>query len=177
MGKSLDEYIAYVQAEIARIKALLSVYPKPAMPQTNSDKIYQYAKAHLGMDASPNDLAPSALACAETVSNILFKATGVKVGGVIHTSTTTLYRAVLNSPSFESVTEDDAEPGTLVISPTGYSGLGPQAHGHTGIVARFGILSNDSESGHLEENYTKESWRMYFGKYRQFPCVYFRMKD
>lgn len=177
--ESIDEIILKAKSLIEKISQLLKTQKPPIQKpmQTNLDKIYQYAKSHLNTDASPTNQAPDSLACAETVWNVVYGATGLKISGSLIVSTNTLYKALLASPSFESVTEEEALPGSIVISPTGYSSQGIEAHGHTGIVAQFGILSNNSEDGKLEENYTKDTWRYYFGKLRGFPVCFFSMKN
>lgn len=175
MGKSKDEWIAYFKSEIARITAILETFKKKESPHMNSDKIYNEAFRLLNTDASPNDVAPDGLACAETVWNIVNRSTGYKIGGGLKISTTTLYESLLNSPSFESVTLDNAIPGDIVISPTGYGGK-KEWHGHTGIVGKFHIMSNNPEDGRLDDNFTKHSWKLYF-EGRDFPICCFHMKD
>ena len=156
-------------------QALLWLKTQKPMPEPtqNALKIYQTAKSALGTSLV-TDGAPQALGCAITVWNVVFKATGTKIGGVPIESTTTLYQMLLSSPSFESVTLEQAGEGDIIISPTGYA-PNKLAHGHTGIVGNFGILSNNSEDGLLEENYTKQSWNNYFGVSRGFPVICFRM--
>ncbi len=152
--------------------AWLNVQSPMAEPTQNALRIYQTAKNLLGTDASPNDVAPDFLACAETVWNIVNKALGLRIAGAPITSTKVLYEALLKSSMFESVTLDQADMGDIIISPTGY-GTNRSAHGHCGIIAKYGILSNNSEDGKLEENYTKTSWKNYF-EARGFPVVCFR---
>lgn len=156
------------------LKLLEPKYPMEPQPTENCRKIYNTAKSLLGVDASPADIAPDYLSCAESVWNIIHKATGKKIGGPFPiVSTKVLYETLKNDPGFESVIESEAPIGSIIISPTGYA-MNPRSTGHCGIVARFGILSNSSETSHLEENYTLESWRRYFGD-RGFPVIFFKM--
>ena len=133
--------------------------------------LYETAKASLGRDASPLDRANDALGCAESVNAIHKKAFGFEIGG--STSTALLFEALVDSPYFDRVS--NPLPGDVIISPTG-SGNGRVAHGHTGIVAKQGIMSNDSDTGTWELNYTMDMWKRYYGQKGGFIVAFFRRK-
>lgn len=148
--------------------------PPQILPiMTDSDKIYETAKSFLGLDASPGDEAPSALACAETVNYIVQKATGRPVGG--ETSTAAMWNSLKSDSSrWGAIFASEALPGDIIISPTGSVSGARLAHGHVGIVAKFGILSNNSETGTLEENYDIPSWTAYYTNFGGLQTLFYR---
>lgn len=122
----------------------------------SSKKVYETAKSLLGQNLATN----GALGCAETVNIIFHKALGVSIGG--GTSTTLMYPFLKNEKKYARI-RGNPLPGDVIISPTS-SGDGTVQHGHVGIVAKFGILSNNSNDGRLRELYTIDSW------YKSFMC-------
>lgn len=133
--------------------------PYPPVPIENSIprlKLFAKAASFLGRDASPQDLAPDDLACAETVSDIIHSAFGdFPANGSTILSTAVLWQRLANHPKFKYVL--DGLPGDIIVSPTG-SGNGKLAHGHTGIFGDQGIMSNESATGIFKYNYTLASW-------------------
>ncbi len=154
---SLKKQIAALEAELALIL-------------NSRTKIYQAALASIGTDASPNDVAPDELGCAETVNDIVTKALGYPAGGDV--STNRMYQALLKNPKFIKV--DQALPGDIIISPTGY-GNGGLSNGHVGIFGENEtIMSNDSSTGKFESNYTIKTWIARYRNKGGYPIVYFR---
>lgn len=135
---------------------------------TNREKIYDVAKNSLGKDFSTNDQ----LGCAETVNAIVKIALGFEVGGGV--STAQMYQELKYSKNFCEV--KTPLEGDIILSPTGTSSKNV-AHGHVGIVAKYGVLSNDSNSGKLAEKYTLESWNKYFAIDNGFPVLFYRAVD
>lgn len=134
-------------------------------------EIYNTAKALLGTDASPRDIAPSSLACAETVNYIVTKATGAPIGGGV--STYVMWQCLREfTARWEQVL--DPLPGDIVISPTNSNPGARLKHGHVGIVGYYGILSNNSEDGHLEENFNIASWKAYYSDFGGLPMLFYR---
>lgn len=128
--------------------------------------------AHLGKDASPNDLAPDELGCAETVTTLMRKAypqTPIMIG------TYALY-LYLRDPRNGWKQVSVPQPGDIVISPTGMGF--PGTVGHVGIVDKHNvIMSNSSFSkpqGLFLQNYTIGSWEDFFHRENGFPVFYFR---
>lgn len=142
----------------------------------NSKKVYEAAKAALGIDVTPRDIVPDAVGCAEAVNELVRRATGRPVGG--GASTAEMFRSLLDENRFTQTT--NPLPGDIIISPTGYSVYRkspiPLPHGHVGIVAKQGILSNDSESGKILLNYTLDTWAGLFNSYGGYPVHIFRIK-
>ena len=143
--------------------AALGIIKNLRMNDENRIRLYEAARSSIGTDASPSDLAPDELGCAETVNEIIKKAFGDYASKENRLSTYWLYKTLRESSGFKEAFIPI--PGLIVISPTGYgTRRNPDnsfaiPHGHVGIVMLDGkIASNDSRTGKLEENYTLDSW-------------------
>lgn len=159
---------AQLEALMTKLKALTPV-------ETNKEKLYRFAKAALGTDASPYDLASDEYGCADSVNQLFLKAFGrpIAVPGV---STLQLYDVMRSDPRFQEVYEGDF--GDIVISPTTYGHNPAMPNGHVGICAKFdgGIMSNDSNTGLWRENFTKTSWHARYADKGGYPIKYFRVR-
>jgi len=143
-------------------------------PKSNAVQMYDAMLASVGMDASPADLAPDELGCAETVSEIARKVIP-KFPRI--TGTWTLWDYLRKSNDWTLV--DTPEPGDILISPTGTSSKGSRRPfvGHTGYVGqRSKVYSNDSFTGNFEQNFTLESWSARYEVKGGYPIYYFRAK-
>lgn len=142
-----------------------------AISDFKRELIYKTAISFFGKDASPNDLAPDELGCADSVCAILFKS--LKEPGVKYTvSTAQLYREL--SYSYNWMMVQIPKRGDVIISPTGW-GNGGLSNGHTGImVSENEIASNNSNTGKFEQNYTIQTWKDRYVKLGGFPVFYFR---
>ena len=139
-------------------------------PFTNREKLYLAAVAELGKDASPKDIAEDELACAESVQNIHYKTFGRFICPQT-LSTYAMYQAFLMDGIWEQTFTP--EPGTIVIAPSGYSSKGAK-NGHVGIVSLGNmIMSNSSGTGMWLENYSIDSWKLYYGQKLGFPVLFF----
>lgn len=133
-------------------------------------KIFETAKSLLGVDASPNDIAPDELGCAETVSEVIIKA-GFKMPIIV--STKNLYDWLRTKKEWLETTTPI--PGDIVISPTGSGGKNGITHGHTGVVGVGGvIMSNSSATGRFEPNFTINRWVAYYQTKGGYPVKYYR---
>lgn len=172
--------INFILTKIMKLNMEIQKIPKeePKLdPQTpveelsNRQKLFLCAKSFIGVDASPSDVAPDELGCAESVNAIHRKQFGSPIGGDV--STYRLYEALKKHPHFKQTSE--ALPGDIVISPTGFGGKNGITNGHAGIVGENGkIMSNESKSGNFQENYTMETWRERYGKLGGYPVLFFR---
>lgn len=157
------------------LKQLLQLFKNVINPVTEGNNrlmLFATAIRYLGTDASPNDVAPDELACAETVYDILAKAFPLNVGFPFLVSTSKLYDALRTSPKYMKM--DQPLEGDIVISPTGY-GNGNLSNGHVGIKGEGDrIMSNSSDSGKFEENYSMEGWKMRYVNKGGYPMLYFR---
>ena len=141
----------------------------------NSTLVYNTAKALLGTQVAPKNAQDGfgVVGCAITVNLIFQQALGHQIGGGY--STHDMFIFLKDLTKFDSILPEEALPGDVIISPTGYSAFN-SPHGHVGICGKFGILSNSSESGLLEENYTVPQWRSIYGTTLGFPVCCFRIK-
>lgn len=147
---------------------LLWAFNVPQM--SNREQLHIAAVFCIGKDASPNDVAPDELGCAETVNSIHYYVFQREIGGTV--STNKLYKALLDHPNFIRV--DQPLPGDIVISPTGY-GNGKLPNGHVGIVGEGGtIMSNDSFKGTFERNFTIASWKKRYVTFGGYPMAFYR---
>lgn len=153
---------------LAAVQRLQAMQPY-SMPR--KEKLYQTAKGFLGTDASPNDVAPDELGCAESVSRIVQQAFPT-LRFPLFLGTRFLYAHLFEDGNFRRV--ETPEYGDIIISPTGM-GNGKLSSGHTGIVGKYGVLSNDSRSGLFLENYSIASWKLYFHGRGGFPTYFFRI--
>jgi hypothetical protein len=133
-------------------------------------RIYNAAAACLEKHITLDPSVPGELGCAEAVSYVL-KQAGYILPEEGIAGTAALY--VWLQQHFTPVSVP--QYGDVIISPSGMSTKG-SPHGHTGIVAKYGILSNDSDSGLFLEKYTLASWATYFHTTEGFPVFYFRSK-
>jgi hypothetical protein len=135
----------------------------------NSIKVYETAKECLGKNLCENRI----YGCAETINAIFQFALGQPIGGLA--STYFMYKVLTTTPTrFKQVT--DPLPGDIIISTTGYGKNEPIIpNGHVGIVGRFGILSNNSNDGLLEENYTIPQWQKRYVDQGGYPMNFFRV--
>ncbi len=140
------------------------------------ERLYETAVACLDTDASPKDLAPDDLACAESVNNVYFKAFGeyIETPGL---STTKLFAAMMDrTDKFLRVT--DCQEGNIIISPTGFSKNSslPIPNGHVGIIGKSGkIMSNSSATGKFIENYTLNTWTQRYRATGGYPIHVFKV--
>lgn len=128
---------------------------KNMAPRLNTKPtLYATAREYLGRDASPKDLAPDLLGCAESVTNIIGD---VLPDFPVITGTWTLWDALENDERFKRVTIP--MPGDIIISPTGTVQDAPFP-GHVGIFSTgTKIMSSNSYNGLWEENFTLDSWK------------------
>lgn len=87
---------------------------EPILP-TPREELHKEALKWLGTDASPSDLAPDELGCAESVSTIISKVTTYP----IITGTWTLMAHLNNSKKFDKIDIKDLKPGDILLYATG----------------------------------------------------------
>lgn len=135
----------------------------------NQEKLLQSAKDFIGKEASPDDIAPDELACAESVCNIIRT---VFRDFPVLTYTPHLFKELKRDKRFRLTTE--IKPGNIIISPTEYgSGIFP---GHVGIMLENQrITSNTSRNGLWENNYSLNTWVERYRKRGGFPIFFFEV--
>lgn len=131
--------------------------------------------SRIGTDASPHDLAPDELGCAETITTVRREYDGTTP---IMIGTWSAY-VYLEHPANGWERIKEPEPECLILSPTGLGKKGK--HGHIGVCilvnGQLVVISNDSRTGKFIQNFTPMSWLQYFGsKDMGFPTFYYRKK-
>ncbi len=162
-----------MQAILAQLKALLlKLLPslqkiKPYMNEQtpNSIKVYEAAKAALDKKLASD----AELGCVEVANAILIDALGVPI--VNSASTIDAFKALQDLSRFIKV--DSPLTGDFIICVSG-QGNGVIPHGHIGVIANFGIISNDSDTGLVKEKWDLPSWQDHYGRVGGFPVYYFR---
>jgi hypothetical protein len=142
---------------------------KPVQPEPATDRLRKEALRWIGRDASPLNLAPQELACAESICTVI--ASSIIPGFPRDiTSTATLATFLDGSKHFQRITFP--KPGCIIISPrTG------TVNGHAGIfLTDKRIASNDSKRGTFEDNYTFDSWISSFKKGRGLRILIWQPK-
>ncbi len=165
--------IENLQLRISLLKRILVLMrllvQKKRGRKSKQELLYQRAKLTIGRDASPLDIVNDDLGCAESVTQIISKI----VPFSIITGTWTLNDRLQKDHRFSRVNEN-AGPGTIIISPTG-TGNG-RIRGHVGILAQNkAIMANDSVLGVWRQTYTVESWRERYQKHGGFPIFFYRL--
>lgn len=165
----------YQKLIVVLMKLRDTLKPMGNTATANSLKVYEEAKASLGKSLVVNNETDGfgTLGCAESVNLVFMRALGMSIGGGY--STALMYLSLKETSRFDSIHFDDAIAGDVIIAPTGY-GFNKSTHGHVGICGNYGIMSNNSEDGTWEENYTKAQWKQIFGVTLGFPLLAFRVK-
>jgi hypothetical protein len=149
--------------QLTTLEQVVQLLQRLRLMKTNT--LYQAAIASLGTDASPRDLAPDVVGCAETVSELIRK---VIPDFPRYTGTATLQEKLAVHPRFREVYVP--MPGTIIISPSGMKRPYP---GHAGIFGEGEkIMSNTSANGKFEQNYTLTTWKKRWGN---FPTYYYQL--
>lgn len=126
------------------------VTPPLAPISNNREKLLEIAKSFLGKDASPKNLAPREVSCAEGVSNIIGQLFPDFDDQIV--STVELDYELDRSPYFRATKLPKA--GNVIVSPRT-----KQQYGHAGIfLSDSRIASNNSMSGLFQNNYSLDEW-------------------
>lgn len=175
LESSLEDYFPSPAYEKHPAQLPMNQPMPPRQPITPPWKLYAAAVACLKKHITLNPAVPPDLGCAEAVSYVLKSAgvDGVPINGFA--STASLYTWLSNSSEFVAVALEDSSPGDIIISPSGSPGV-KFPHGHTGILARYGILSNNSYTGEFDESLKLASWQDFYVSRGGFPIYIFRWK-
>lgn len=130
---------------------------------TNAQKFYNAAKADLGLHETLNANVPIEVGCAQAWSAIARQAEieGIPTEGFSSTNQVDAFCA--SNEQFELITEP--EVGATIVSASTLN-----QHGHVGSFAMFdlqynndwGILSNDSNTGTIREQWSYKEWIAYY---------------
>lgn len=138
------------------------------MQTEHSKQLYEIAKASLGQLLSDGN---ANFGCAITVNNLAQKAWSHPIGG--GASTNLMYTSLQDTTKYTPTLLANALPGDIIIAPTGYA-TDPTQHGHVGVVAQYGILSNSSEDGRVHEQWTIPKWVDFYVTFLGFPLKIYR---
>lgn len=131
--------------------------------------LYQLAKSLLGQHLTMNEAVPWMVGCMEAVSRILdsFGVPGIPVMGIEGTAAGLDF--LIRSPRFKEI--PDYEKGAVLVAATG-TGNG-KIRGHVGICGINQIMSNNSETGKWDTQWTVDRWLAYYGDYGGIKTRYF----
>lgn len=161
--------LSLAQQALVLYRKLITKRQTTALIASRREQLFDAAQEAIGTDASPSDIAPDELGCAESVSKLIKSV--LRYFAVV-TGTWSLWDVLRRHEQFQEV--DSPLPGDIIISPTG-TGNGSM-RGHTGIVGNdLTVLSNDSSTGTFEENYTIAAWIKLYGGAGGFPVHYYRI--
>lgn len=131
------------------------------------ERLYQVGKDNLGQHLTLNNSVPPEVGCCECASR-LFQLAGISVPTNGIAGTPAMAAWLLSNPDFLLI--DAPEQGAVVIEVTS-TGNGT-VEGHIGMFAAFGlmyvndwgILSNDSNTGTLREQWNWTDWQDWYEK-------------
>lgn len=148
---------------------------KLGMPNPNSEKLYQTAKASLGMDITPNDIIPDDVSCVASLQEVYRRAFGVYIGtGATLYNTRALKTHLATDPRFTPVSWEELNYGDIVVYGTGEGN--PGAVGHCFVVGKRDWMNNHSDTGLWTANYTKAQVKAYWEDKLGFKPGCFRLK-
>lgn len=163
-----DNKLSLRQQLLNALKTLAGLYAQQKMIHTTN--LYDIALPFKGQHLTLDESIPKELGCAECMSYILSKS-GFSVGDKGLAGTSVLYDWLLKN--FTPVTTP--QKGDIVISVTGTGRVG--SRGHVGIYDGMSrVLSNDSNSGLLEDYWTLKGWIAHYETDLQMPTHYFTQK-
>lgn len=140
----------------------------------NSIKVYLMGKQCLDTSLVPNGIDPE-VGCAASINTLFKRALGKEIGG--GASTNLLYQCLTkNIGNYRFTRVDVPLAGDIVISPTSYGTNRNMPHGHVGMVALYGILSNNSNDGFFEEHYSLDTWKQRYVDVGGYPMEFFRVQ-
>lgn len=147
----------------------LPTKPTSMPTQTKAEQLYTLSKSLIGQHLTLNEAVPWMVGCAEAVSALLqrFNTAGIPPKGIEGTAALASFLA--SSKQFQEIYT--YTPGAVIVSATG-SGNG-KVRGHTGVCGHNSIMSNNSETGRWDTQWSIERWTGYFGSYGQIPTRYF----
>lgn len=164
------QLIAWYKGELEKQIIIEANPPVTTTPKTMGQIIYEVATKYIGVDASPSDLAPDELGCAESVSNILIEA-GCDLAVCL--STNRLYHVLSESSFWKPAT--DPQKGDVILAVTGQGGKNGVTNGHVGIIGKgTTIMSNNSATGKWDTHLNLATWDSRYTQLGGYPKYIFR---
>lgn len=146
------------------------VQPLPAPEvQTPAQRLYSLSRSLLGQHLSLNEAVPWMVGCMEAVSKLLvqFGTPGIPKAGIEGTAAGLAF--LIQSPHFKEITAPQL--GAILIAATG-TGNG-KIRGHVGCIGEYQIMSNNSETGKWDTQWTIDRWLAYYDTYGGIKTRYF----
>ena len=169
--KWLDGLIAFFRAFLSpqeSAKVISDITPIFVPTKTNTEVLLEALPKWIGTDLSPDNVADKSVACAEGMSVGLHSLFPSFPKGVV--STKNLKKALDLSPLFKPTLTPKA--GAIVVSPRTET-----VNGHCGFfITDERIVSNDSKSGLMQDNYSWASWIKTFKDGRGLRTFLFELK-
>lgn len=143
--------------------------PINLVAETPSETLYMIATGLIGHHLTMDESVPWMVGCMEAVSFILdaFAVPGIPVTGFAGTAAGLAF--ILRSPRFMEV--NSYTVGAVIIAATG-TGNG-KIRGHVGICGKIQIMSNNSETGKWDTQWTIDRWLAYYTNYGGIKTRYF----
>jgi hypothetical protein len=142
--------------------------PKVPKQPSNRERLYQAAYDSLGIDMAPTE---NEFGCAEALHHVMRKA-GVKGLPTRAIVSTIVMDRWLQQHMLE-IAEPGVKPGDIIMSPSGTPGARLK-NGHTGIVGKNSIMSNNSRTYLWDYHWTLPEWKRYYEGQGNIPTRYYR---
>lgn len=150
LQKILEALKKLLQLDLELVKILPQPIPQPIPVLSNREKLHELALSSIGTDASPDDHAPDEFGCSESLSAII---------QALHHDFSS---EILSTAQLANTLDDDKRFRRTVIPKRGCIIVSPRTseiNGHCGIWTEGErIISNDSKTGLMKNNYSFASW-------------------
>lgn len=175
--------IGILQKRVDEIKKQEEVKPAPApvpapvepvvttpFPVKKSQLLYDKSKSLIGKHLTLDDSVPKDVGCAQAISYVL-KEAGYPIpkGGISGTASMADW---LKNNCDEVFLP---EKGDIIIS-ISFTGV-PNFRGHVGVVGVSQIMSNNSDTGLWDTQWTYQGWIDYYQKKGRLKTKYFRVRE
>lgn len=130
--------------------------PEKPVEKTSREKLYDTAYACIGLDMAPTQ---NELGCAESLYYVMKKAGVPNLPKAAILSTAVMNEWLMRN--MRVIPEKDALPGDIIMSPTGWPGS-TLKNGHTGVLGKYSIMSNNSATWKWDYHWTLPEWKAYY---------------
>ena len=143
-----------------------AVVTEPQVMVSKSQRLYDLAVSLLGKTLTLDTSVPANFGCAEAISYVL-KEFGYPMPVRGYASTDTLNTWL----SQNCIEVDTPLVGDIIISITQGNN-----HGHTGIIGKETIMSNDSQTGLWEDYWSMTGWQEFYTIGKKLVTKFYRLK-
>lgn len=176
IAKFFEWYEKYIVKPMNTDNELTINLEVPNEQTDDGTTLYLKAKSLLGIDLTPEDSIPDYVACVAQLQEVHRRAFGEYIGsGAALYNTRALRDELKRNKGFKEVSWGEELPGDVWVFATGEDDKRhPWVKGHTGIVGKHDWMSNNSQNGLWEANYTQKKVTDYFITYCGFKPYVFR---